>query len=208
MPKITLYRQDGTALPEIDLPDSIFAVEDRPGLLHQVVVAQLSNKRQATKMTKNRSHVRGGGKKPYRQKGTGRARQGSTRASQWVGGGRPFGNQVYNFHHDLPPKMRRGALRCALSRKFRSQEIMVVDEIKLPEIKTKAFASILAKLKLAQGTVVIHDGLSQAEMLSARNIEGLRLVRSQDLSALDAVQARTLLFVRDTIESLERRLAA
>jgi large subunit ribosomal protein L4 len=208
MPKTTLYSQDGSTVGEIELPESIFNVEDRPGLVHQVVVAQRANKRQATSMTKNRSLVRGGGKKPWRQKGTGRARQGSIRAPQWVGGGRAFGNQKSNFHQDLPQKMKRGSLCCALSQKLREEAIVVVDQIKLNAIKTKAFAGVLEALKATRGVVIVHNGLTEKEMLSARNIPGLRLVRSQDLSTLDTVEARRLLVLKDSIVSLEKRLAA
>ncbi len=206
MPKLPLYRQDGTAIGEIELPDAVFACDDRPGLVHQVVVAQRANLRQGTSMTKNRSHVRGGGKKPWRQKGTGRARQGSIRAPQWVGGGRAFGNQKSNFHQDLPVKMRRGALRCALSQKVKENAIKVVDEIQLEQIKTKIFASILGALDCGKGTVLVHDGLSEIASLSARNIPGLKLVRSQDFSTLDAVEARNLVLLKNTVESLSLRL--
>lgn len=208
MPKAPMFRQDGSAVGEIELPESVFGCEVRSGLIHQVVVSQRANQRQATKMTKNRSHVRGGGKKPWRQKGTGRARQGSIRAVQWVGGGRAFGNQTYNFEQDIPRKMKRGALRSALSQKCLEQAVLVIESISLPEIKTKAFAAILANLKLGGGTLVVHEGLTEKELLSARNIEGLRLVRSSDLSTLDAVEARSLLLVRDTVEALEKRLGA
>ena len=206
MPTLPLFRQDGSTAGEVELPDSVFACEDRPGLVHQVVVAQRSNKRQGTSMTKTRSMVRGGGKKPWRQKGTGRARQGSIRAPQWVGGGRPFGGQHPNFHKDVPAKMKKGALKSALSQKARDNAIKVLDEIRLGEIKTKAFAGILSALELGKGTVLIHDGLSESAYLSARNIPGLRLVRAQDLSTLDTVEARSLLMIQNTVEPLTKRL--
>lgn len=206
MPKLPLYRQDGTTIGEIELPDAVFACEDRPGLVHQVVVAQRANLRQATSMTKNRSHVRGGGKKPWRQKGTGRARQGSTRAPQWVGGGHAFGNQKSNFHQDVPVKMKRGALRCALSRKITENAIKVVDGIQLEQIKTKAFATILSALECGKGTVLVHDGLGENISLSARNIPGVRLVRSQDFSTLDAIEARKVVLLKTSVESLSLRL--
>ncbi|MCG3196307.1 MAG: 50S ribosomal protein L4 [Candidatus Omnitrophica bacterium] len=208
MPKAPLFRQDGSSVGEIDLPESVFGCEVRPGLIHQVVVSQRANQRQATKMTKNRSHVSGGGKKPWRQKGTGRARQGSIRAVQWVGGGRAFGNQTYNFEQDIPRKMKRGALRAALSQKCLDQAVLVVESIALPEIKTKAFAAILKNLNLGSGTLLVHQGLTEKELLSARNIEGVRLIRAADLSTLDTVEARSLLLVRDTVEALEKRLGA
>ena len=206
MATLPVYRQDGSTVGEVDLPESVFGCEYRPGLVHQVVVAQRANKRQGTSMTKNRSVVRGGGRKPWRQKGTGRARQGSIRAPQWVGGGHAFGCQQSNFHQDVPSKMKQGALKCALSLKAKDNAIKVLDEISLGGIKTKAFAGILSALELGKGTLLVHDGLSEAAFLSARNIPGLRLVRAQDLSTLDAVEARIVLMIRNTIESLEKRL--
>ncbi len=206
MPTLPLYRQDGSTVGQVDLPDEIFNCEDRPGLIHQVVVAQRSNKRQGTSMTKTRSMVSGGGKKPWRQKGTGRARQGSIRAPHWVGGGRPFGGQVPNFHKDVPVKMKHGSLKCALSQKVRENAIKILDEVRLGEIKTKAFAGILSALDLGKGTILVHDGLSENVFLSARNIPGLRLVRAQDLSTLDAVEARNLLMIQNTVEPLNKRL--
>jgi len=208
MPKVPLYRQDGSTAGEIDLPDAVFGCEFRPGLVHQVVVAQRANRRQCNSMTKNRSSVSGGGKKPWRQKGTGRARQGSVRAVQWVGGGRAFGAQRKNYQQDVPKKMKRGALRCALSEKCREESIRVVEELQVTGIKTKVFARILESLSLGKGTVVVHNGLTTEALLSARNIEGLRLVSSQDLSTLDAVEAKQLLLVRDAVRSLEERLVA
>lgn len=208
MPKTPLYRQDGTQNGEIDLPDTIFAVEDRPGLVHQVVVAQRANLRQATSMTKNRSAVRGGGKKPWRQKGTGRARQGSIRAPHWVGGGRAFGNQQSNFHQDVPKKMRAGALRCVLSERLRNESLRVIESLKLNEIKTKAFAAVLSALQTKGSAVIVHEGLSEKEILSVRNIPGVRLVRVEDLSTLDAFEAKHLILVKDSIATLEKRLSA
>ena len=206
MPTLPLYRQDGSTVGQVELPDSVFACEDRPGLIHQVVVAQRSNKRQGTSMLKTRSMVRGGGKKPWRQKGTGRARQGSIRAPHWVGGGRPFGGQTSNFHKDVPLKMKHGALKCALSQKARENGIKVLDELLLPEIKTKNFALFLSALDLGKGTVLVHNGLSESAFLSARNIPGLKLVRAQDLSTLDTVEARILVMIQNTFGPLEKRL--
>lgn len=208
MPKVPLYNQNGSAEGEIDLPDFLFGCEDRSGLIHQVVVAQRANRRQCNSTTKNRSLVSGGTSKPWRQKGTGRARQGSIRSPQWTGGGHAFGGQRKNYRQAIPKKIGRGALRCALSDKCRRDSLRVVTGIELTEIKTKAFAEILKNLDLGKGTVVVHNGLSDEAILSARNIVGLRLVRSQDLSTLDTVEAKQLLLVKDAIENLEERLIA
>jgi large subunit ribosomal protein L4 len=208
MPKVPLYNQNGSTEGEIDLPDFLFGCEHRSGLVHQVVVAQRANLRQCNSTTKTRGMVSGGGKKPWRQKGTGRARQGSTRSPQWTGGGRAFGGQKKNYRQTIPKNIGRGALRCALSDKCRRDNLRVVTGIEIAEIKTKAFAEILRNLDLGKGTVVVHSGLSDEAVLSARNIAGLRLVRSQDLSTLDTVEARQLLLLKDAIECLEERLIA
>jgi len=207
MPMAPLYDQSGKTLGEIELSEAVFGCEDRPGLVHQVVVSLRANRRQGNAMTKNRSQVSGGGKKPWRQKGTGRARQGSIRASQWVGGGRAFGNQRQNHEQDIPKKMRQGALRCALSQKCRDQRLRVVEKIEIAEIKTKRVAEILGALQCGKGTVLVHDGLTEKVLLAARNIDGLSVVRARDLSALEAVEAGELLLVRDAVQNLEERLA-
>jgi large subunit ribosomal protein L4 len=206
MPTVPIYRQDGSTCGEIELSEDIFGCEFRPGLVHEVVVAQRANKRQATSMTKTRSFVRGGGKKPWRQKGTGRARQGSIRAPQWVGGGRPFGGQHPNFRQDLPKKVRKGALRAVLSQKVREDSFKVVEDIQMESIKTKNFAAILSTLNLGKGTLLVHDGLCEAAYLSARNIPGVRLIRSADLSTLDTFEAKTLVLLQASVESLTKRL--
>lgn len=207
MPKAPLYNQSGSQAGEIDLSDAVFGCENKPALVHQVVVSQRANQRQDNATRKNRSMVRGGGAKPWRQKGTGRARQGSTRAVQWVGGGRAFGGQWKNSKQDIPRKFRQGALCAVLSEKYRREDLKVIDAIELKEIKTKSFRDILQKLDLDQGTVLVHGGLSDQVLLSARNISGLRLVRSQDLSVLDAVESMKLLLDKAAVENLEDRLS-
>jgi large subunit ribosomal protein L4 len=207
MPKVPLYNQNGAADGEIELPDAVFGCDENPGLIHQVVVSQRANLRQSNAFRKNRSLVSGGGKKPWRQKGTGRARQGSIRAPHWVGGGNAFGNQHRNHKQEIPKKIRQGALRVALSSKTRAETLKVISGIELTEIKTKAFAGILQALELGKGTVLVHNGLGEKELLSARNIAGLRIVRSQDLSTLDTVEAQHLLLDKGAVENLSKRLA-
>jgi len=207
MPKVPLYRQDGSTSGEIDLADHVFGVEFRPHLISQVVVAQRANTRQNNRLTKSRGMVSGGGSKPWRQKGTGRARQGSTRAPHWVGGGHAFGGQTHNSHQDVPKKMKRGALKSSLSEKCRAEDLKVLDKLEVKEIKTKAVAGVLTALGLGRGVVLVHEGLNDEALLSARNIPGLRLVRSQDLSALDAAEAKQVLITKDAVASLEKRLS-
>ncbi|MCA9417959.1 MAG: 50S ribosomal protein L4, partial [Candidatus Omnitrophica bacterium] len=151
MPKAPLYKQDGTTSGEIDLSDGVFGVEFKPELISQVVVAQRANLRQNNRMTKTRGMVRGGGAKPWRQKGTGRARQGSIRAPHWVGGGHAFGGQKHNSHQDIPRKMNRGALKSALSEKVRNENLKVLDQLEVKEIKTKTVAAVLTSLGLGRG---------------------------------------------------------
>jgi large subunit ribosomal protein L4 len=207
MPKAPLDKQDGSKAGEIELSDAVFGCENKPALVHQVVVSQRANLRQDNATRKNRSMVRGGGAKPWRQKGTGRARQGSIRAVQWVGGGRAFGGQWKNSKHDIPRKFRQGALCAVLSEKYRGDNLKVVETIELSDIKTKSVQAILDKLELEQGTILVHGGLSDKVLLSARNISGLRLVRSQDLSVLDAVESMKLLLDKAAVENLEDRLS-
>jgi len=206
MPNLNLHDQNGAVVGEVDLPAEVFGCEDNQGLVHQVVVGLRANRRQGTAMTKNRALVKGGGCKPWRQKGTGRARQGTIRAPQWVGGGHAFGGQRTNYKQDLPVKMNRGALRCVLSGKLRGEAIKLVDKIEIKEIKTKAFALILKNLEVGRGSLIVHNNLPDEELLSLRNIAGVRPIRAQDLSTLDAFEARTLVLVGDAVNTLQDRL--
>lgn len=208
MPKVPLYQQDGSAHGEIELADQVFGVEFRPHLVSQVVVAQRANSRQNNRMTKTRGMVSGGGSKPWRQKGTGRARQGSTRAPHWVGGGHAFGGQSHNSHQDVPRKMKRGALVSTLSEKCRTENLRVLEKLEIKEIKTKVVAGVLKALGLSRGIVFVHEGLNDEALLSARNIPGLKIVRSQDLSTLDVAEAKEVLITKDAVASLEKRLGA
>lgn len=207
MPKVPMYRQDGSTAGEIELADQVFGVEFRPHLVSQVVVAQRANQRQDNRMTKTRGMVSGGGAKPWRQKGTGRARQGSTRAPHWMGGGHAWGGQTHNSHQAVPPKMKRGALRSTLSEKCRNENVRVLEKLEISEIKTKTMAGVLKALGLDRGVVLVHEGLNPEALLSARNIPGLKMVRSQDLCTLTAAEAKELVITKDAVDSLVKRLS-
>src|SRR6266700_8392540 len=155
MPSTTVFNQAGEAIEELELSEQVFGVIPNMAVLHQVVVAQLVNRRQGNASTKTRSEVRGGGKKPYRQKGTGRARQGSIRAPQYRGGGTVFGPKPRRYHHDVPKKMRRLAIRSALSDKVANENLIVVKDLTLDAPRTKDMLAILEKLPSADGKRVL-----------------------------------------------------
>jgi len=153
--KVPVYNMQGEQVGEIDLPAAIFEAPIRPDLMHQAYVRQMANKRQGTHSTRTRGEVRGGGRKPWRQKGTGRARQGSIRAPQWVGGGVVHGPKPRDYYQKMPRKMRRAALRSALSAKAQEQAIIVVDDLRLPEIKTRLMDEALTRLAGDEATVLV-----------------------------------------------------
>ena len=157
MAKLDVYNKLGEVVGQIELSDAVFAIEPNESVLHQVVKQQLANKRQGTSSTRTRTEVRGGGRKPWRQKGTGRARQGSIRAAQWVGGGIIFGPKPRDYSFTVPKKQRRLALKSAFSSKLTASNIKVVEDLQLPEIKTKSFLAVLKALKLDQTSSLIVE---------------------------------------------------
>ena len=157
MPKVDLLNMEGNKVGDIELAESVFAVEVNEDVMHEVVVNYLANQRQGTQSTKTRSEVRGGGRKPWKQKGTGRARQGSIRAPQWIKGGIALGPKPRSYKYTLNKKVRRLALKSALSSKVQENQIIVLDELKLEEIKTKAMAKVLENLKAEKALIVILD---------------------------------------------------
>lgn len=208
MPKMPLYDQTGKVIGETELSSEVFEYEDRPGLVYQVVVSQRSNLRQGTRLLKNRAMVSGGGRKPYRQKGTGRARQGTIRAPHWVGGGRTFGGQVQNHDRKISRKMRRNALKSVLSQKVRDEQIKVVDAIRLDGIKTRQVAAVLKALEFGRGTLLVYQSDDQIVYLSSRNIDGVKTIRVDDLSTLDGFEAKQILIDQASVQSLTERLSA
>jgi len=206
MPKVTVYDTTGAPVGEMDLRDDVFGVEVNEALLHQAVVRYLANQRQGTVATKNRALVRGGGRKPWRQKGTGRARHGSIRSPLWRKGGVVFGPQPRDFSLGLPRQARRQAMKSALSAKVRDGEMIVVSELNLEKPKTKEMAGILNNLKAKKPLIVTSDG-DKNVYLSARNIEGVGVTRALDLNVYDLLTHDHLVITRDAVTRVEEVLS-
>jgi large subunit ribosomal protein L4 len=190
-----------------ELKQEIFGTKTRPHLLHQIVVMQLNNRRAGTAATKSKGLVRGGGKKPWRQKGTGRARAGSTRSPLWVGGGTIFGPQPRDYSFRMPRKARKEALLSALSLKNRDGKIIVVDKLELEEAKTKLMVKALAELKVASALIVISQPDDKIER-SSRNIPRIKVLRVEGLNVYDVVRYEHLILTEGALKLLEERLAA
>ena len=189
------------------LKEEIFGVKSRPHLLHQTVVMQLANRRAGTAATKSKGFVSGGGKKPWRQKGTGRARAGSIRSPIWVGGGTVFGPQPRDYSYRLPRKARREALLSALSLKNRDGKILVLDKLELEEAKTKLMVKALAELKVESALIVIAQADDKIER-AARNLPKIKVIRVAGLNVYDLVRYDHLIFTEGALKLLEERLAA
>ena len=204
--KVAVYNQEGKKLEEISLPKEIFDVKLNSDLLHQIVVSQMANKRQITAHTKDRSEVRGGGKKPWKQKGTGRARHGSIRSPLWRGGGITFGPRKERiFEKDIPKKMRRKALFMVLSQKARGDLLVVLDKIQIDKPKTKEIAKSLNKLPCKQNSCLIAlQDYDKKIFLSARNIKKTSIVEARNLNVVDLMSSKYLLIEKDTIKTLEK----
>ena len=190
-----------------ELKEEIFGMKTRPHLLHQTVVMQLNNRRAGTAATKSKGFVRGGGKKPWRQKGTGRARAGSIRSPLWVGGGTIFGPQPKDYWFRMPRKARREALLSALSLKHRDGKIIVVDRLDLEEAKTKLMVKALAELKVTSALLVISQPDEKVER-SSRNIPALKVLRVEGLNVYDLLRYEHLVLTEGALKLLEERLAA
>lgn len=203
MAKLDLYTMKGDRKGEIEVSDEIFALEPNQDLLHRAVVIQLGNKRQGTHKAKDRSEVRGGGRKPYRQKGTGRARQGSIRSPLKIGGGVTFGPLPRSYRKTMPKKMRRQALKSALSACVQGEKMLVLDELQLQEIKTKAMAEVLNNLKLDKSTLVILDSKNKVVELSARNIPGVTVEYVNTINVYDLLKHDKVLMTEASIRKLE-----
>jgi large subunit ribosomal protein L4 len=189
------------------LNEAIFGAKTRPHLLHQAVIMQLANRRAGTAATKSKGFVRGGGKKPWRQKGTGRARAGSIRSPIWVGGGTTFGPQPRDYSYRMPRTARREALLSALSLKNREGKIIVVDKFELDEIKTKLMVKALAELKVDSALVVIPQSDVKIER-SARNLPKIKVLRVEGLNVYDLLRYEHLILTEGALKRLEERLAA
>ena len=190
-----------------ELKEQIFGIKTRPHLLHQTVVMQLNNRRSGTAATKSKGFVRGGGKKPWRQKGTGRARAGSIRSPLWVGGGTIFGPQPRDYSFRMPRKARKEALLSALSLKNRDGKIIVVDKLELEEAKTKLMVKALAELKVTSALIVISQPDATIER-SSRNIPAVKVLRVEGLNVYDLVRYEHLILTEGALKLMEERLAA
>lgn len=204
MAKVDIYNLEGAVTGEVELSDAIFGIEPNEAVLHQVIKGQLANLRQGTAKTKTRSEVRGGGRRPYRQKGTGRARQGSIRAAQWVGGGVIFGPAPRDYRQHLPKKLRRLALKSALAGKLQAENLLVVENFDLKEVKTKAFAQALKNLKVADSTALLVSSEENKNFeLSARNIKGVKTSRVESLNALNIVKFEKFIVTRAALDKIQ-----
>ena len=206
MASLEIINQDKKKVGTIELRDDVFAVEVNHPLVHQVIKAQLAGYRQGTAKTKVKSEVRGGGKKPFRQKGTGNARQGSTRSPLNVGGGQNFGPIPRSYEQRTPKEMMRGALRSALSDRFKAKHLIIVDEFKFTAPKTKAFADILRN-KLELDKVLIVDDKNKNLELSGRNIANVKVLRTEGVNVYDIVKYNWLILTKKAAQAIEARLA-
>lgn len=207
MAKINLYKQDGSQNGEIEVKDDIFAIEPNETAIFDVILMQRASRRQGTHSVKNRSAVSGGGRKPWRQKGTGRARQGSIRAPQWVGGGRAFGPAPRSYSYKLPRKVRRLALRSALSRKVSQDNLVVVDALSLDAPKTKEFKNILENLNVNEKVLVVVDKDNTNAHLSARNLNNVTVVDEDNVNVYDLENHVKVLMTQSALSNVEEVLA-
>ncbi|MGZ3697121.1 MAG: 50S ribosomal protein L4 [Bdellovibrionota bacterium] len=205
MPTLDVINQDKQKVGTIQLRDDVFAVDVNVALVHQVIKAQLAGRRQGTAKTKVKSEVRGGGRKPFRQKGTGNARQGSTRSPLHPGGGQNFGPQPRSYEQATPKEMMRGALRSALSDRVKASRVLVIDEFKLSGAKTKAFDEILKK-KLQLDKVLIVDDLNKNLELSSRNIPHVKVLRTEGLNVYDVIRHEWVVITKRAVQAVEGRL--
>jgi len=201
--RVPVYNIEGEQVGEVELNDAIFGIEPNVPVMHQALVRQLANARQGTHSTKTRGEVSGGGRKPWPQKGTGRARQGSIRAPQWVGGGVVFGPKPRSYYQRMPRKMRRLALRSALSVKARAGQIKVLDDLQLPEIKTKRMVQVLENLGIEGSALVLLPERNVNVELSARNLPDVKTLRASYLNVRDLLGYETIIMPLASIQVVE-----
>ncbi len=202
MPSTTLYSKDGGEAGTVELPEALFAAPINEALMHQAVVAQLAGRRTGTADTKTRGEVRGGGKKPYRQKGTGRARQGTPTAPHYAGGGVVFGPHPRSYAQRLPKRMKRAALVGALTAKFGDGAVRVVQDLALEAIRTRDLVGYLAALQAAGRVLVVADGKDERLELSARNVPGVIIIRADSLNIVDVLNADVLLIMEPALPTM------
>ena len=202
MAKLAVLDKAGKKVSDIELKDEIFAIEPNKSAMHLVVVNYLANQRQGTQSTLTRSEVSGGGKKPWRQKGTGRARQGSTRSPQWTHGGVVFAPKPRDYRMSLNKKLKRVALKSALSAKVANEKLIVLDSIELPEQKTRAMVKVLANLKVEKALIVTSD-VCDTVVRTARNIQGVATATVGTLNTYDVLKYDALILTKDAVEKVE-----
>ena len=202
MANVAVYNMKGEEVGKIDLNDAIFGVEVNEHLLHLAVVQQLANNRQGTQKAKTRSEVSGGGRKPWRQKGTGHARQGSTRSPQWTGGGVVFAPTPRDYSFKLNKKVKRAALKSALTSRVNDEKFIVLDELKLDEIKTKKFVEVLDALKVNKALVVVNENDANV-MMSARNVKDVKMALTNTINVYDIMKYNTVIMTKDALSRLE-----
>ena len=202
MASVSVYNMEGAQVGTIELSDSIFAVPVNEHLIHQAVVAQLANKRQGTQSAKTRSEVRGGGRKPWRQKGTGHARQGSTRSPQWTGGGVVFAPVPRDYSFKMNKKEKRAALKSALTSRVEENKFIVVDELNFDEIKTKKFQAVLNNLNVNKALVVLEDGNKNVE-ISAKNIPDVKTAHTNTINVYDILKYNTVIATKAVVAAIE-----
>ena len=202
MANVTVYNMEGNEVGTMELNDAVFGAPINEHLVHLAVVQQLANNRQGTQKAKTRSEVSGGGRKPWRQKGTGHARQGSTRAPQWTGGGVVFAPVPRDYSFKMNKKEKQAALRSVLTDKVQNNKLIVVDELKMDEIKTKKFVEVLANIKAEKALVVLGEK-DKNVMCSARNIEDTKMALPETINVYDIMKAGTLVLTKDAVAKIE-----
>ena len=203
MPKIDVYDIKGKKVSDVELNENVFGIEPNENIVHEVLINYLANQRQGTQSTKTRSEVRGGGRKPWRQKGTGRARQGSIRAPQWIKGGIALGPKPRSYSYTLNKKEKRLAIRSILSSKVLEKELTVVDKLELKEIKTKSMVKAFADLKLSGKTLVVLPEKNLNVQASTNNIEGAKTILVNEINVYDLLKYTNLVLPLDTVKKIE-----
>ncbi|EJM1129840.1 50S ribosomal protein L4 [Listeria monocytogenes] len=207
MPKLSLLKQDGTNAGEITLNDTVFGIEPNEKVVVDVILSQRASLRQGTHKVKNRSEVRGGGRKPWRQKGTGRARQGSIRSPQWRGGGVVFGPTPRSYAYKLPKKVRRLAIKSILSSKVNEEKLVVLEGLTFDAPKTKEFAAFLKNISVDTKALIVVAGESENVELSARNLQGITVISAESISVLEVAKHDKLIITKAAVEKVEEVLA-
>jgi large subunit ribosomal protein L4 len=203
MPKIDVYDIKGKKVSDVELAENVFGIEPNETIVHSVLVNYLANQRQGTQSTKTRAEVRGGGRKPWRQKGTGRARQGSIRAPQWIKGGIALGPKPRSYKYTVNKKERQLAIKSLLSSKVLEKELTVVDKLELSEIKTKTMVKALADLKVEGKTLIVLADKNENVLMSSRNIEGVKTILLNNINVFDLLKYNNLVLPLDTVKKIE-----